>query len=212
MLFSEMERKRKYELKRRAERLEETRRRIVEATLELHSTVGGRRTTISEIARRAGVQRVTVYNHFPDERSLWKECISLGLTKQPFPDPEGWAAIRNWRRRLTTALRELYGYYRLNESLLAHAFADAESAPLIRELFATPYRDYLDAVTRLLLEGAAVRDGRRARLSALLGIALEFHTWRFLARVRGLGDDEAARLMASTIDEHESASSRTKTA
>jgi AcrR family transcriptional regulator len=61
-----MAEKRKYEMKKRAERQRETRRRIVEATVELHRTHGPANTTISEIAQRAGVNRLTVYNHFPD--------------------------------------------------------------------------------------------------------------------------------------------------
>ncbi len=65
---------RKYELKQRAEKMSETRMRIVEATVELHEKLGPARTTISAIADRAGVQRLTVYRHFPDERSLFRAC------------------------------------------------------------------------------------------------------------------------------------------
>ena len=59
---------RSYQLKRRAERQDETRQRIIEATIELHQTVGPAATTVTDIAQRAGVGRVTVYRHFPDER------------------------------------------------------------------------------------------------------------------------------------------------
>ena len=65
-----MAEKRKYELKKRAEKLDETRRKVVEATVELHRTVGPAATQITEIARRAGVQRVTVYNHFREASLL----------------------------------------------------------------------------------------------------------------------------------------------
>ncbi|HEY6582806.1 MAG TPA: helix-turn-helix domain-containing protein, partial [Rubrobacter sp.] len=69
----------KYELKRRAERQEETRLRITRATLELHETVGPALTTRSAIAERAGVGRPTVYSHFPDDLSLGIACSSLNL-------------------------------------------------------------------------------------------------------------------------------------
>ena len=49
---------RKYDMTRRAKRQEETRRRIVEAAVELHQTVGMARTTISAIAEKAGVERL----------------------------------------------------------------------------------------------------------------------------------------------------------
>jgi AcrR family transcriptional regulator len=67
---------RTYTLKRRAEQQAETRQRIVEAAVDLHS-VGPAFTTISMIAERAGVQRHTVYAHFPDERSLYLACSGL---------------------------------------------------------------------------------------------------------------------------------------
>ena len=59
--------RRKYELKKRAERQDETRQRIVEATVALHEELGPAQTSISKIAERAGVRRSTVYRHFPDE-------------------------------------------------------------------------------------------------------------------------------------------------
>ena len=79
---------RPYELKRRAERQEETRRRIVEAAIELHQTVGPAATTISEIADRAGVGRVTVYRHFPDELTLARACSGRYFERHPAPDPD----------------------------------------------------------------------------------------------------------------------------
>src|SRR5438876_12333399 len=60
---------RRYELKRRAEQQHETRCRIVDATIELHETIGPAATTFSDIAERAGGGRVTVYRPFPDERT-----------------------------------------------------------------------------------------------------------------------------------------------
>src|SRR5215212_6293716 len=90
MVFSQMTGKRKYELKLRAEQLQETRLRITEATMELHRTVGPAATRISEVARRAGVQRVTVYNHFPDDASLLAACSAHWRTLHPAPDPAEW--------------------------------------------------------------------------------------------------------------------------
>src|SRR3954447_19505314 len=103
---------RSYELKERARKQAETRRRIVEATVALHQEVGPARTTVAEIARRAGVQRLTVYNHFPDEHKLFGACSAHWIAGHPPPDPGAWAAIADPRERLRTALRELAGGYR----------------------------------------------------------------------------------------------------
>src|ERR671913_1840413 len=108
IVFIEMTEKRKYEMKKRAERQRETRRRIVEATVELHRTRGPANTTISEIARRAGVNRLTVYNHFPDLTDLLKACSRSWTDRHPAPDPSTWARISDPQVRLRTALTELY--------------------------------------------------------------------------------------------------------
>src|SRR5215831_560871 len=82
--------KRKYELKQRAAEMADTRRRITEAAVELHGTVGPVRTTVSAIAERAGVQRHTVYRHFPTEDDLYLACSSHFAALNPAPDPESW--------------------------------------------------------------------------------------------------------------------------
>ena len=72
---------RTYTLKRRAEQQMETRRRIVEAAVDLHSSVGPALTSISMVAERAGVQRHTLYAHFPDEKSLFLACSGLAMER-----------------------------------------------------------------------------------------------------------------------------------
>ena len=72
--------KRRYELKARAARQADTRERIVKATVDLHKEVGPARTTVAEIARRAWVQRLTVYNHFPEDSQLLAACQGHWLT------------------------------------------------------------------------------------------------------------------------------------
>src|SRR5918992_3887827 len=116
----------KYQLKKRAERQEETRLRIARATLELHETIGPALTTRSAIAERAGVTRPTVYSHFPDELSLGKACSSLDLSENPLPDPGMWEQIADPERRLTVALADLYSYFRRREGLLANILRDQE--------------------------------------------------------------------------------------
>src|SRR5215204_2761955 len=117
MVSNQMAEKRKYELKKRAERLADTRRRITEATVELHRTVGPAATQINEIARRAGVQRMTVYNHFPDESSLLTACSAHWRALHPSPDLAQWRAVVAPGARLRRGLRELYAWYRETEPM-----------------------------------------------------------------------------------------------
>src|SRR6476469_8330030 len=95
---------RKYELKERAEKQAETRQRIVEATAALHEEVGPARTTVAEIARRAGVTRLTVYTHFPEDEELFGACSAHFMSQHPPPDISVWAQIDDPAKRLRRAL------------------------------------------------------------------------------------------------------------
>src|SRR2546429_5805679 len=109
---------RSYRLKKRAERQEETRGRIVEAAVALHSTVGPGRTTVSAIAEKAGVERHTYYRHFPVERDLFSACTGLYMERNPLPDPAAWRTVADPLRRLRRGLTEMYSYYERNEAML----------------------------------------------------------------------------------------------
>src|SRR5688572_3264532 len=118
---------RKYEQRLRAERREETRQRIVEAAVALHEAVGGAGATISAIAERAGVERATVYRHFPDERSLFTACTRHYNAANPPPDPSPWHEIPAPETRLRVALAEIYAYYRRTERMAERAAEDART-------------------------------------------------------------------------------------
>ena len=167
---------RTYELKARAERQEATRRRITEATLSLHEEVGPARTTVAEVARRAGVTRVTVYTHFPEDRELFAACQGHWLAQHPPPaiDPaDGLEAV----------LTALYGWYRETAAMAENVQRDRALVPDLDELL----RETGDATMAGLAQ--ALGGG------PLVTLALDFWTWRRLAG-EGLKDAEAASLMA----------------
>src|SRR5215211_6704235 len=154
IVFIEMpEKRRKYEMKKRAERQRETRLRIVEATVELHRTRGPANTTVSEIAKRAGVNRLTVYNHFPDTTDLLKACSRSWTERYPAPDPKPWAQISDPQERLRTALADLYGFYARTEPMRANVLRDAQTMPELAALLEGSVVPYLGAVRDLLIEG-----------------------------------------------------------
>jgi AcrR family transcriptional regulator len=185
---------RTYTLKRRAEQQAETRRRIVEAAVDLHGSVGPALTTFSMVAERAGVQRHTLYAHFPDERSLYLACSGLTLERDPLPDADPWRAIEGRRERLRAGLRAIYGWYERNAALAACVLRDAEHHALTKEI----------AAMRLGPSMAAYHEVLGAKLSAkqrtLLRVALSFFTWRTLVRDGGLRSDAAAEAMVQAVD------------
>jgi len=189
---------RKYEMKRRAKRQEETRQRIVEATVELHKTVGMARTTISAIAEKAGVERLTVYRHFPDERALFTACSGHWRAANPRPDPALWTQVADPEERLRMALSEVYAYHRRTEPMTANVFRDAPVHPITREM-AEPYFQLFERMRYVLATGWGVEDERLALLLAVLGHALDFQTWRSLVREQGLDDERAVDVMMRMV-------------
>ena len=181
---------RKYELKKRAEHLAETRRRIVEAAVHLHTTAGPAKTSIAAIAERAGVQRHTVYAHFPDLRSLIAACSGHWEEANAFPDPQIWSGIEDPERRLRTALDAVYAWYERVEPDLALFTRDTSLVPETGEVM-EQQAEHLAALADELAEG--FRPKRAAR--ATIGHALEFETWRSLVRRQGLSRRSAVNAM-----------------
>jgi AcrR family transcriptional regulator len=186
--------KRKYELKERARRQDETRRRIAGATAQLHEEVGPARTTVAEIARRAGVQRLTVYKNFPDEYALFAACQRHFVTENPPPDVSRALAVEDPGERLETVLRDLYGWYRRTERMSTNVRRDRELLPALDALFA----DTGDVAAARLADTLALGFGRRRAIRAAVALALDFWTWRRLTR-EGLSDRAAARVMTEAV-------------
>jgi AcrR family transcriptional regulator len=189
---------RRYELKERAESMAATRERIVEATVELHQEFGPARTTISAIAERAGVQRLTVYRHFPDDRSLFQACSGHWTARNPRPDPATWALIGDPEERLRTALNDLYGFFRRTEGMTGNVLRDLPDSPVLRQV-AEPLLQYSQNACEVLSEGWETRGGRRKVLRAAIGHAVEFETWRSLTGRQGLADRAAADAMVRLV-------------
>jgi AcrR family transcriptional regulator len=192
-----MSEKRKYELKQRAERLADTRRRITEATVELHRTVGPAATHINEVARRAGVQRMTVYNHFPNDTALLTACSAHWRALHPTPDLAAWRAVADPGARLRLGLGQLYGWYRETDPMTGNVLRDAQVLPALRAILEGGLLRYLDQARQVLTEPLGARGRRRQRVDAAARAAIDLHTWRALAP---LGDAEAAELAAGLIE------------
>jgi AcrR family transcriptional regulator len=184
---------RTYTLGRRAEQQAETRQRIAEAALDLHTRVGPARTTISMIAEQAGVQRHTVYAHFPDERSIFAVCSGLFEERNPAPDAEPWRLVNDPAARLRQGLAAIYGWYARNAETLSSVIRDAEHHALTRETATRQFGPLMAAYHEVLGGGL----GPRQR--AMLGLALSFFTWRTLVRDGGLAQDAAVDAMARAV-------------
>jgi AcrR family transcriptional regulator len=183
-------------MRRRAEQVDQTRQRIVEATVELHGSVGPASTTIAAIADRAGVTRLTVYRHFPDEAALFGACSAHWASRQQLPDPSAWSQLDDPAARLRAGLADLYRFYRAGAGMLTHIHRDLAALPEAHQQALrdgdTLFRDILTAP----FDGVG-DEHRRPR--AAVGHAISFWTWRSLCLDQGLTDTEAVDAMTGMI-------------
>jgi AcrR family transcriptional regulator len=194
----EIQSKRKYELKKRAEEMAKTHLRITEAAIELHGTVGPARTTLSAVAKQAGVERRTLYRHFPSEADLFAACSTHYFTANPWPDLSAWRAIRDPHPRLERALDELYAYYERTEPMFSNVLRDAELIDFARDAVA-PLQAYLEEAAEILTIGRQARGRRRKLLARALRHALAFSTWHSLT-TNGIGRSDAAKLITALVE------------
>ncbi|NUS30573.1 MAG: TetR family transcriptional regulator [Streptomyces sp.] len=179
-------------MQKRAEDVQRTRQRIVEATVHLHETEGPALTSISAIAERAGVTRLTVYRHFPDETALFEACSGHWLSQQRQPRPEEWGAIEDPLERLTAGLADIYRFYRAGEQMLTLGIRDQHAVPeSVREAWEEMTRQYVEVLANAWPDtDAPVR-------RAVIGHAVAFSTWRSLCREQGLRDRDAVEVMVT---------------
>lgn len=157
--------------------------------MELHRTVGPARTKVTEVAQRAGVSRMTVYNHFPTEADLIGACSAHWAAENPFPDPAPWATIEDPRARLHTALTELYGFYEDTKDMMGNVLRDAPIVEPLEAIMEERWAPYVETVVDALAEGWTA-GSEDAELRAALHVVVDFRTWRLLDRA--MPDVEAA--------------------
>ena len=168
--------KRRYELRKRADSMLQTRERITEAAMELHTSLGPSRTTISAVAERAGVQRHTVYRHFPTDSDLFAACAGHFYATVPFPEPAG-------------GLDALYAYYERTGDAWEVILRDTHLVEAVREAI-PPFLDYLEETALAL-----ARDGGPVALAAARH-AVDKHTWQSLSGIDPAG---AVALMTAML-------------
>jgi AcrR family transcriptional regulator len=189
--------KRRYTQKKRAARQAETRERIVQATMALHEELGPRDTTVSAVAERAGVQRLTVYRHFPDDTTLFQACTNRWLELNPPPDPNDWHGVADSLERTRQALLAFYRYYSSGERMWSHAYRDRDEVAALEAPMAE-FEGFLRQVRDELAAGWELSGRAKAQLVSTLGHALRFSTWASL-RQEGLKDAQMADLVSAWL-------------
>jgi AcrR family transcriptional regulator len=182
--------KRRYQLKQRAEQQQETRERIVDAAMALHEEVGPAATTISALAERAGVQRLTVYRHFDDEQEILAACSNKWMARHPPPDPAEFDQA-DAAERVRSYFRALFTYYRATQGMWRSLYRDLGRLEALEEPM-DAFDDFLATAARSLIAAFPAR--RSKRLRTTVGHALRFSTWESLQQ-QGLSDRAMAALV-----------------
>jgi AcrR family transcriptional regulator len=190
--------KRPYKMRQRAVEQARTRQRIVEATVELHGSLGPKNTSISGVAERAGVQRLTVYRHFPDEHALFAACSSHWLSQNPPPGFQIWAQIADPAGRTGAALGALNAYYRRTQSMLRLTYRDLDEVQALQKPV-QEFQAYLDAIRDDLAAAWCPKARKPRPLIAAIAHALAFSTWSSLSGL-GLSDSQISRLVLGWIE------------
>ena len=181
---------------RRAEQVDQTRQRIVEAAVELHGSVGPAATTIAAIAETAGVTRLTVYRHFPDEDALFGACSAHWISRQQLPDPGAWSQIGDPAARLRAGLADLYRFFRAGADMLTCIYRDLAALPEAQQ---QGLRDRDTYFHEVLAAPFGATGGEHRQRRAVIGHAISFWTWRSLCLDQGLSDTEAVDAMTGMV-------------
>ena len=161
--------------------------------MHLHEEIGPRATTISAIAERAGVQRLTVYRYFPDETAVFQACTSYWLSLNPPPDAESWSGVKAPWQRFRTALMAFYAYYAETQRMWSAAHRDVADVPALQGPMAE-FKAFVEMIGDDLAKSLRNSPKSADNLRHTIQHALAFPTWADLEH-RGLGDRQKVTLV-----------------
>jgi AcrR family transcriptional regulator len=183
-------------MRRRAEQVNQTRQRIVEATAELHGSIGPAATTIAAIANRAGVTRLTVYRQLPRRRRAVRRMLRALDRPAAAPRPGAWSQIGDPAARLLAWLADLYRFFRAGADMLTCIYRDIAALP---EEYQQALRDQDTLFGDVLTAPFGSADDEHRLLRAVIGHAISFWTWHSLCLDQDLTDTEAVHAMTGMI-------------
>lgn len=191
---------RAYDMSKRALAREETRQRIVDATVRLHGEHGVLGTAWKDIAAEADVSVATVYKHFPSLSELLPACGEVVMERVRPPRVEDAKSIlldaAGIEERLTRASDELFAFYERGGSLIEVDVRERKLKEMqgweeyLRELVSTRAR-------------AAIGRGHSAHTTKLVESLFDLSTYRsFSSRGLPVGDvvDAVVTMALAVLD------------
>lgn len=181
--------RRKYRMRQRAAAVDDTRRRILQATSACHRERGISATSMEDVAHRAGVAVGTVYRHYPTLDNLVDACGAVFMNRFALPKPdhtnELFRGLRSRQQRLARLVETVADSYRggaIGFVRVREARNDFDAVSKAHHQI----EESLDALVTEALRPLRYNPGRRRTLRALL----DARVWQSLVD-QGL-DPEAA--------------------
>jgi CheY-like chemotaxis protein len=150
------------------------------------------------VAGPGGVQRPSVYAHFPDGPAIFRAGTAHWLHLNPLPDHERWTAIASFDDRVETAIRDVHAWWERTADDLIPVMADMGRVAAMAEAIDF-WRERTGDWVAAVLAGHGLRGRRRARTEAALRHALALETWRSLTAPDGMTPSEAVRLLSGFV-------------
>ncbi len=164
---------RKYEFGKRTEAIEETRRRIIDATFDLHREKGVVATSMQDVAERADVALRTVYNHYPTIDDLVAGCTNRVISLLSPPTPEIFGVLDTFEERMRRLVEELFAMYERGSAMIEVARCEQSEVAGLADYVAS------EAAMREELVREALRPfkphGRTVREATALA---DFYVWK----------------------------------
>ena len=187
---------RKYSMDRRSATVDETRRRIVEATMALHDEQGILATSMQDIAARADVALGTVYRHFPTIEDLVPACGGRNFELNPPPNRAVFAGLPTRAERARALIAAYYAHYALHPRMFEIGMAEAEKLPALAAFMDDGKAHLLRLVTEAIAPTPSGADAFK------LAVALcSFSSWQALTQA-GFSSDAAAALASAILTAH----------
>ena len=197
---------RRYSKEKRQAAVDETRARIVRATMELHNANGILATRFEDIAKRADVATATVYRHFPTLDHIVNACGALTMhTIQPpaaADAPRLFDGAKSLPVRVERLVREMASFYQRSQRTWVAVLRDCDKLAQLRA-FVEAHRAAIEAHVREALQ--PVGDALDPRTFQVVCALVDYPTWQSLADRKLQPDeiiDELCRLVLSCVKRH----------
>jgi AcrR family transcriptional regulator len=189
---------RAYKMRRRAKAVEETRERILRATMAVHDEKGVAPATFADIAKRAGLGQATVARHFPTLSNLVQACGQHVWVEMQPPTPDAapavFAGIETTRERLAKLIDELDAFYSRGSLRLGLASRDRELVPELHGFLCA-----VEAGVEALVREALAKAGEPEKAVQVALILMSFNVWTGFNRL-GLPPTELRALKLSMLE------------